>query len=467
MFRTVVQYELRLLFRSPLVWISLLVYLAIGLLAVNRGAAFVAYQQQEADSLIAQHRLAYTRLQQAFDTLDFSVKERHAIESPWSLDWQLKEYAIRPTHPLAIYSIGQGDVFARIKSTRFNAEVFSSEQDEFRNPDQLLAGNLDLSYFLLFLFPILFIALAHNVISADKEGGISRLLGIQSVHPMKVYRYRVITRCMVSVLPFWLAFLFGFLYLPGQSAFPVSHWGIWIAISVLYILLWLGIVWAVVQRGWNSMINILVLAGIWLFLLVGLPGILNSWIQLAYPDVIKSDVLALRDEKEQFYELPVSVHRAAFIRRDTSRKLDIDAADTMILKYGGYALMSFEREQEIHRKRVQQAAQMLRMESSLFWINPVGAAMRGYAEAAGTSLRQQMLFEEHLMQHRGKKLLHLFVGFMEGEHLDNRDFKAMPRYEAIAYPAEGLWSIFLPLLFFVGLSWGIAAGGSRKSNLVL
>jgi ABC-2 type transport system permease protein len=467
MFKNVLLYEIRLLCRSRLVLIAVCIYTAIGLLAVNRGTGYLAYQQQEVDSLVTAHQVAYARMAQAFDTLDFSGTEKHAVESPWYLDRQLREYAIRPTHPLMAFSIGQGDVFSRIRSTGFYAEIFSNSTDEFRNPDQLMAGNLDLSYFLLFLFPILFIALAHNVVSADKEGGISRLLGVQSARPLTVYLYRLITRCLVSITPFAVALLVGILVIPGAKGFANSHWWLWMGISLLYILLWLGIAWAVVQRGWNSMINILVLAGIWLFLLLGLPGILNSWMQLAYPDSIKSDVLALRDEKEQFYERPVSVHRAAFIRKDTARKLDIDAADTMVLKFGGYALMSFEREQEIHRKRVQQVAQMLHMESRLFWINPVGAAMRGYAEAAGTSLRQQMLFEEQVMQHRGKKLIHLFVGFMEGGRLDEDDFKSMPRYEAGAFPADGLWSIFLPLLFFVGLSWGIAAWGSRNSNLVL
>ena len=126
MLRTIFIYEWKLLRRSLAVVIALMLFTILGWLSVNKGVGYYNYQQQDADSITVRNHRNLTTLKKQFDTLNFSQKEKHQVENPWTLDWRLGEYAIKPANALSALSIGQNDVYSRFKNTRFSAEIFNN-----------------------------------------------------------------------------------------------------------------------------------------------------------------------------------------------------------------------------------------------------------------------------------------------------------------------------------------------------
>ncbi|MEH6309158.1 hypothetical protein RYH73_26135 [Olivibacter sp. CPCC 100613] len=77
---------------------------------------------------------------------------------------------VNQPHPLNGLSIGQRDVNSSIQSlTIRNLEGQKYDTDLF-NPSNLLAGNLDFSFVLIYLFPLLIIGFSYNLLSEEKDG---------------------------------------------------------------------------------------------------------------------------------------------------------------------------------------------------------------------------------------------------------------------------------------------------------
>ena len=138
--------------RNKILLFALLLFATIAFVSLNKGVTYYNIQKDEADTVRAGSERAYLRLKNNFDTSNFSQPKRLDIEGVWAVDWSIWEYAVKKENPLSTIAIGQNDIYSKIKRTRFATEIFSGENDEFKNPEQLLTGNLDVSYFILFLF---------------------------------------------------------------------------------------------------------------------------------------------------------------------------------------------------------------------------------------------------------------------------------------------------------------------------
>ena len=156
------------------------------------------------------------------------------------------------------------------------------------------------------------------------------------------------------------------------------------------------------------MVNALSLAGVWLLLLVGIPGILNSWYQYKYPNYIQQEVTQLRDDKLKYADLPLAVHKENFYKKFPSLINDSAAVDTTEMRWCSYAIMGLEREKEIYNTIVQQSNAQNRKEEQFFWINPVGGMMRAFSTVSGSTLHNHQQFETGVLHLRSKKVEYLF-----------------------------------------------------------
>jgi ABC-2 type transport system permease protein len=446
MLRTIFLFEWKHLCRSKSVWAALLVFAMVGCLAVNKGVSHYQFQQQEADSVRATHLRKLALLKIQFDTLDFSKPERYEIEGPWALDWQLGEYAIKPANVLSALSIGQTDVLNGIKRTRFSSEIFANEMDAFKNPEQLLAGNLDFSYFILFLFPIFFIALSYNIVSADRESGIFPLLLSQSNQLTAIINYRLLFKWLVSLLPVLVAGIYAWLSIRHDANYSASAFAQWIGIAVLYMLCWWWVVQLVISQRWNSMVNVLVLAGIWLGWLVAIPGMLNSWFQYKYPHYTQQLVTQLRDQKLKIEALPVAEQKAFVFQRFPFLAKDSARINEIELKWAGYAIRSFLQEKEVHTTIQEQLKQQIRQEEKWFWINPVGGVLSAFGKVSGSSLDAQIDFEKSVMQLKSEKIDYLFSQYLGNLHFGKAAFEGLPLYHAGQKKPASFLLHLLPLM---------------------
>lgn len=427
MLQTIFTYEWKQLLRSKGLIVALLIFTAIGFFCLEQGSTVYQYQRISVDSAMAKKIRSYDFVKNIFDTIKHS-NIRTSIETPYILERRLQDVVAKNISPLSVLSIGQGDIYTPLISGHFNNEIFKNNFTEFKNPEQLLAGNLDASFFIVFLFPLLLLALTYNLQSADKELGIDSLLYTQAASVDVLFRQRLLFRWLIALLPmFFLTFLsFWLLYsLPGFSYLSFLQW--W-GVAFLYALFWLVVVALVHRLKLNSLINAISLAGVWVLLLIAIPGLLNTWFNFQNPATNKTEIAEFRDYSAKIWDQSSENKRKYFFANYPQLLKGSAKVDSNLIDVFSSALQILDKEKELHNVIANNASAQMNAEEKSFWINPAGGVMRSFAIIGNTGLEQQIQFEKSVMKYREEKLHYFFENILLQANFTKKDFEKIPKY---------------------------------------
>ncbi len=451
MLSTIFTYEWKQFIRSKGLIAALLIFTAIGLFCLQQGKALYHFQQTSIDSALVKKQRNYEKVKQIFDTLTYTQKERNDIEQPYMIEWRLQDVVAKQISPLSILSIGQSDIYTPLISGHFNQDIFKNGYSEFQNPEKLLAGNLDVSFFILFLFPLLFIALSYNITSADKEAGITPLLTAQAGSVNKIMYQRLFFRWMMALLPAIAIAVISFVQLSGLKNFTAAAWLQWWSVAGLYALFWLVIVGLIQRFQFTSLINAITLAGIWVLLLIAIPGLLNTWFNYKYPSTNKTEIAEYRDYDFKAWDKPSAEHKNFFFAAYPQLIKDSASLDSNNIRSFSYTLQMYAKEIELYQQVSASKKQQASAEEKSFWLNPVGGVMRSFATIGQTTLTQQQQFEKATLDYRKSKLLHLWENNLLQPHFTKKDFEEMPKFST-ATNNQSITKYLLPVLLFTGLA---------------
>lgn len=211
--------------------------------------------------------------------------------------YYLRFSLVNTPHPLSALSIGQRDVNSSIQRVTIrNLENQRYDTDLF-NPASLLAGNLDFSFVLIYLFPLLIISLTYNLLSEEKENGTWQLLSAQSTYPVKVLVQKLLIRAIVvaGALAVLLLAACVILSLPLDGSLLAT-----IVISFVYLLVWFAISAWVISLRKSSSTGAVMLLSIWMLLTVILPGAANNYIVTKYP--VPEALATVVQQREGYHE---------------------------------------------------------------------------------------------------------------------------------------------------------------------
>lgn len=189
-------------------------------------------------------------------------------------------FAVHEPTSWASLSMGQRDVnpyYLKLRLLGLQAQLYDSEN---LNPLKMLAGNFDLAFVLVFLFPLLMIALCFNVLSAEKEQGtlpllLSQPIGLPLVVGAKL-SFRLLLVAGMALLLSVAAMLWGQVQPDGRIL-------LWIGVVLLYCLFWFGVAFLVAALQKNSAFNAVTLLGVWLLLTIVIPSFLNVYVAVRQP----------------------------------------------------------------------------------------------------------------------------------------------------------------------------------------
>lgn len=448
MLSTIFIYEWKQLIRSKGLIAALLLFTVVGIFCLHQGRSVYQFQQTSIDSAMVKKLRNYEKVKQIFDTLTYANAERNSIEEPFVIEWRLQDAVAKKISPLTVLSIGQSDIYPPLLSGHFNRTVFNNQYAEFQNPEKLLAGNLDVSFFILFLFPLLFIALSYNLQSEDKEAGITPLLAAQTHAVNKLLYQRLFFRWLIALLPLLTIAAVSFILLSGLKNFTTAAWLQWWAVAVLYTLFWLVLICCIQRFHFSSVINAITLAGIWVLLLIAIPGLLNTWFNYKHPSANKTEITEYRDYDFKAWDKPFDQHKEFLFERYPQLKTkdySVDADSTNLRSFS-YSLMVYEKEKQLYEQVSQQKKKQVAAEEKTFWINPVGGVMRSFAAISNCTIHQQLQFEQSVFAYRLQKLKHMYENQLMQPHFTKQDFAALPEYEPPVNTRTVL-PYLLPLLF--------------------
>jgi len=194
--------------------------------------------------------------------------------------YYIKFSLVNKTFPINSLAIGQRDVNPSIQSVTIRGLEAQKYDSELNNPSNLLLGNIDFSFILVYLFPLLIIAFTYNIVSEEKESGTWKIVATQTNNTfsyiIKLLYIRILS--MITLLTIVLLISLFLLNIPLDKSFFTFY-----IISVLYILFWFGVCFYIVSLQKNSNFNAVILLTVWLFLIIILPAAINTYIVNKYP----------------------------------------------------------------------------------------------------------------------------------------------------------------------------------------
>ncbi|MFM7358791.1 MAG: DUF3526 domain-containing protein [Sediminibacterium sp.] len=201
------------------------------------------------------------------------------------------KYAVLPPAPLSIIASGQSDIYPYYFKVTLSKKQALYHSEELENPRVLFNGRFDVSFVVIFLLPLLIIAFTYSVYSSEKENGTLLLLMAQNYSVKKIIAYRFVTRYLLFVCFVSVCLLAGLLCFSAHSfdSFRnvVTVFGsIW-----LYAAFWFSVAYFINSLQKSSGFAASALTGIWLLLLLIIPTVISSLIDMVHPMPSKLDLI--------------------------------------------------------------------------------------------------------------------------------------------------------------------------------
>jgi ABC-2 type transport system permease protein len=205
---------------------------------------------------------------------------QHVDEDLGLLLYYIRFGLVNESPPLSGLAIGHRDIHPSVQSVNIRNLAEQKYSSELVNPFYQLLGNMDFSFVLIYLFPLIIISLCFNVLSEEKEGGTWKLILSQSENPIKIIRTKLWIRIASIFLIFFLLLLIGKIYL--QIPFD-KHLLAFALTSSCYFLFWFTLTWFVISLQKSSQQNAMILLFTWVSLTILVPASVNAILTNLYP----------------------------------------------------------------------------------------------------------------------------------------------------------------------------------------
>lgn len=279
------------LVRSKGLMIGLFILFLAGMASLHIGKIFL--DKTESNILITQQKQKESILRNV---------EYHSDEMGLLL-YYLKFGMVNSAPRLAGLSIGIRDVTTSVQSVTIRNLAEQKYTSELANPFYQMLGNMDFSFVLIFLFPLVIIVFCFSLVSEEKENGTWTLLVSQTGRPLKVIERKILIRfCCILFLLILLLFI-GKIYLKIPIDIPFIAF---ILVSVLYVTFWFSLVWLVISYHKGSGQNAIFLILTWLLLTIVIPAVINafSFYKNPTPDAFRT-FLESRDGYHNKWDQPI------------------------------------------------------------------------------------------------------------------------------------------------------------------
>ncbi|HYZ85862.1 MAG TPA: DUF3526 domain-containing protein, partial [Bryobacteraceae bacterium] len=259
------------------------------LYGVYNGASWVRFQKNTIAAALADEGERHRAVKQGIDDANAGRTSPPAFRdprNPYAVGYRLgSRYATMPPAPLAPLAVGQSDLLPYYFRVTVNSRDTLLGNDEIENPVHLLSGRFDLAFVIIYLFPLVILAISYNLISSEKEDGtlsmtLSQPVGIRTLAMGKIGFRALFVLSLGAALSLTGALLSG-INLTDEGT--IMRLLLWIAVVTAYAAFWFGVAVAVNALGRSSATNALALSGLWLAFVLLIPALLNVSVKTLHP----------------------------------------------------------------------------------------------------------------------------------------------------------------------------------------
>lgn len=287
MFLHNLSYEIKLLARSY--WLFVLFISIISLFAFasyngnkNRTKRLndisqVQQTQQKKDSLLL---LTLAKIEKGEN---LPIPYWQMPSEPMTIGNRYPRLAIMHPESLSFIATGQSDMYTHFKSPKVYGNNIALDYSEMTNPVQLLFGNFDLSFVIIYLLPLLIIAFTFNILSKEKELGNLRLVAAQPISTITWLLQKTGIRYLIFMSITLLVLLANIAVFSTDLKNNINTIFSLLLLIAAYNLFWFVLSFIVNIKINDSSKNALTLIGFWLLFTLILPATINQVGSTLYP----------------------------------------------------------------------------------------------------------------------------------------------------------------------------------------
>jgi ABC-2 type transport system permease protein len=426
--------------RSRMMVGALLLLFALGVVSIFVGRQFLAQQEERIVQVTAHQRTHLERNVAAHNEMGLLL-------------YYLRFALISPPDRLSALSIGQRDVNPGIQSVTVRTLEGQKYDTDLTNPVQLQAGNLDLGFVILYLFPLVIIACTFNILSEDRESGTWKTIVVQARSVVRVLLARLLVRA-VFVLGLLLALLLVaavVVPLPWNEAFLAFA-----VLSILYSIFWFALAFWLALFKQGSGGNVLTLLAIWVALTILLPASVNNLVATLHPvPESLSTLLKQRDGYHQKWDEDKHVTLNQFYAQYP--QFAHYGIPTEPFHWGWYYAMQQAGDDEARADSEALRDKMLLREKtsrSIARVIPTLHAQLSFNDLAQTGLTDYLRLLDSATVFHERTRLYFYPRIFEGTAVKNEDWRRWtPEYVAPRQSVHWL-PLALPLVSMIGLLLG-------------
>ncbi len=468
MFRTVMLHTARQMLRERVAPGAVLL-LTLALVAGLATGAFMQKKQQQVRAGVQEENDLH------FQAMRAQLEAVAAGRKPDGFFFADRPTAIRysvprPVSPLTPLSLGQSEYLpASARVSLFGSEAALFEMASIDNPQHQQIGRFDAGFVLVYLLPLLLIALTYNLLSAERERGTLPLILNQPVALSGVLFAKALVPFLALTIP---AIAVPAIWILAANPSAAAWWPHWLAFGAFtlgYALFWTALAVTVNLLGLRSATNALLLGGCWLLFVLILPATLQASLSSLYPVPSRLELLS----QTRVAEVEHIQKRKEILDRfylDHPDLVPQGGSENRTLAFYAASLETGKVIQPIHQRFESQLAAQHAWVRRLQYLSPAVVYHEGLTAAAGTGRASFLRFREQVLQFREQVRGFILPRVARAQPLRLADYDKAP---AIPVPdterqrpdwggLAGLWLPALALLWWSGRLADRAGGGFSK-----
>ena len=208
-------------------------------------------------------------------------------DAAWMGQEGVARMAVLPASPLAPIAVGQRDLHPQAVRVSTGMHLTAERETEtaMSGPTRQMTGAFDPSFLFVVLFPLVVIGLSYELLSGERERGTLAMLLSQPVSQTALVLGKAGARAIVLCGVTLLFAVLGLVVAGAELGAPgaMTQMALYAAILVAWALFWFAAAVAVNAWGGTSPRNALLLVGMWLVLVVIVPGLVSVGVDAIYP----------------------------------------------------------------------------------------------------------------------------------------------------------------------------------------
>lgn len=420
--RTIFYNEWQQLCRQRWMVVSLLLFILIAIISIGVGNHAVHAKYVQIDSMKASFHQDIQHTIKTFGDTSTTTAKAAAKNAGLAamVNYKLSPTAIKEPMPLSALSLGLMDVQPWYQPIKFTKNFNDQTSAPVTNPMMLLAGNFDYSFVLVYLLPMLVLAFCYSLYSAEVEAGTLSLLAIQGGNVKQIIRLKLLFRFLVLGVILILLNITGFIFAIHRTDYTPGMLIGWMLVTLIYLCFWIAVTHLTLALKKTAMVTALYLASTWLLLLIIIPSLVNSYIQVKYPLPLQDEIASFRrHQSEEIWNTSPKILSDSFNRYNPQYASSINPAkDTLphsIRYVAGYYSLLERRMNEKMKPYNQQVDQRNQAAQKLLRWNPVFLCESGLNMISGNQL-----YAYHDFNEQANKYQLQWQGFLYRFHLSEK-----------------------------------------------